>query len=67
MQKDASGRGNTTAKVGLCADCAFSRVIESARGSAFYLCERSRTDPAFPKYPPLPVLRCSGYVPNDGR
>jgi len=47
--------------IGLCADCRFMRVIESDRGSTFYLCERSTTDPRFPKYPRLPVLRCAGY------
>jgi hypothetical protein len=52
--------------VGLCADCRFAQRIESERGSVFYLCERSRTDPAFPKYPRLPVLQCAGYLPlND--
>jgi hypothetical protein len=52
------------ARAGLCADCQHSRRIESSRGSRFYLCELSATDPAFPKYPPLPVLRCSGYTPK---
>jgi hypothetical protein len=47
--------------VGLCADCRFMRRIESDRGSTFYLCERSATDAAFPKYPRLPVLQCPGY------
>lgn len=46
---------------GLCADCQFMRQIQSDRGSVFYFCERSKTDPKFPKYPTLPVLRCSGY------
>jgi len=46
---------------GLCADCANGRRVESARGSVFWLCERSATDPAFAKYPRLPVLRCPGY------
>jgi hypothetical protein len=27
----------------------------------FYLCERSASDPAFPKYPQLPVIECSGH------
>ena len=36
--------------------------IESDRGSIFLFCERSKTDPQFPKYPRLPVLRCAGYV-----
>jgi len=48
-------------KVGLCADCRHARRIESSRGSVFWLCERSKTDPAYKKYPPLPVLRCLGY------
>jgi len=37
------------------------RRVETARGSVFYLCERAAHDPHFPKYPPLPVVRCSGY------
>ena len=47
--------------VGLCATCTHSIVIETDRGSRFYLCERSKTDPRFPKYPPLPVVSCIGY------
>jgi hypothetical protein len=46
---------------GLCADCRFVRRMKSDRGSTFYFCERSASDPAFPKYPRLPVLRCAGY------
>ncbi len=49
--------------VGLCAACAHARVVESRRGSRFWFCERSRTDPAFARYPPLPVLSCRGYEP----
>jgi hypothetical protein len=26
------------------------------------MCERSKTDPRYPKYPRLPVKRCAGYV-----
>ncbi len=48
--------------VGLCSDCLYARKIETARGSTFYLCERSISDPTFPRYPPLPVLQCSGHV-----
>jgi hypothetical protein len=50
-------------RIGLCATCRFMRRMESDRGSIFYLCHLSATDPAFPKYPRLPVLRCSGYRP----
>src|SRR5579872_55408 len=47
---------------GLCADCRFAAVIRSARGSVFYQCRRSFTEPAFAKYPRLPVVSCSGYM-----
>jgi hypothetical protein len=49
---------------GLCATCIHARRIESARGSVFILCARSRDDARFPKYPPLPVLRCIGWQPH---
>lgn len=51
--------------LGLCADCRFRRTITSDRGSHFYQCERSHTDPTFPKYPRLPVLQCKGYGPSS--
>jgi hypothetical protein len=47
---------------GLCASCTNMRLITSDRGSRFYLCELSKTDPRFPKYPRLPVLSCTGYI-----
>jgi hypothetical protein len=50
-----------TGTVGLCATCAFSRVIQNRRGSRFWLCVRSETDPSYPKYPPLPVVACRGF------
>jgi hypothetical protein len=46
---------------GLCATCKNVRRITSDRGSRFYLCELSKTDSRFPKYPRLPVLNCEGY------
>jgi hypothetical protein len=49
---------------GLCGACRHSRVIETARGSVFRLCERSTTDPRFPRYPNLPVLSCLGFEPD---
>jgi hypothetical protein len=50
--------------LGLCANCIHARIISSAKGSQFLLCQLSQTDPHFPKYPRLPVLRCSGYTPK---
>ena len=54
----------TAVPPGLCGSCVHSRLITSGRGSHFRLCERSRSDPAFPRYPRLPVLRCAGYEPK---
>jgi len=47
--------------VGLCAACVHARVIRSDRGSVFYLCQLSMSDPRFPKYPRLPVVACAGF------
>jgi hypothetical protein len=49
---------------GLCDLCRHQRVVRNTRGSTFSLCERSKTDPAFPRYPRLPVVECSGYEPR---
>lgn len=50
---------------GLCADCRYHRIVESGRGSRFWLCERSRFDDRFPRYPRLPVLACAGFRPGS--
>jgi hypothetical protein len=47
------------ARVGLCASCRHVQRV-SAR-STFYLCSRSFVNPAFLKYPPLPVVKCDGF------
>jgi len=54
---------------GLCDTCAHQRVIRNTRGSSFSLCERSRADPAYPRYPRLPVRECAGYErgPDNGQ
>src|SRR5687768_665289 len=46
---------------GLCLDCTNMRRVESSHGSVFVLCELSRNDPRFLKYPRLAVLACEGY------
>ncbi len=60
-----TSESNTSDAAGLCADCEYSKIIRSDRGGAFYQCLRSFTDPAFPKYPRLPVLDCSGYTKSS--
>ena len=51
---------------GLCTTCKHSRTVKGAR-NVFWMCERSRTDPAFPQYPRLPVMQCRGYEPNPSK
>jgi hypothetical protein len=46
---------------GLCGSCRHARIVGNDRGSTFVLCERSTTDPAFPRYPRLPVVTCAGF------
>lgn len=50
---------------GLCERCANVKIVETRKGSRFYLCTLSEVDPRFPKYPGIPVLRCIGYVPAE--
>ncbi len=49
-------------RIGLCRTCVHHRLIQSSKGSTFYLCMLSERDPRFPKYPPLPVVQCDGYL-----
>lgn len=62
METTSHGMTRERRLAGLCADCAHARRVESARGSVFYLCQRAAFDPAFPKYPQLPVSTCAGYA-----
>ena len=47
--------------VGLCLDCQHTRIIENQYRSVFLMCERSKTDTQFAKYPHLPMIACKGY------
>ena len=49
---------------GLCDGCDHQRLVPNTRGSVFSLCERSRSDERFPRYPRLPVLECTGFEPR---
>ena len=57
----AANKTDEETQVGLCLHCRHARIVVSRAESRFYLCKRSRTDPAYPKYPRLPVLQCDGY------
>lgn len=54
-------------EAGLCPNCIHVRIVKSARESVFFLCNLSKTNPAFEKYPRFPVLRCWGYEPAGTR
>lgn len=49
--------------IGLCGSCEHCRAVPGGR-STFFLCGRALTDPAYRKYPVLPVFRCPGYDPR---
>ena len=49
----------------LCETCAWMREVVTPKRSRFLLCQLSTTDPAYPKYPPQPVVRCEGYQEKE--
>lgn len=53
------------ARVGLCVECVFARVIRTER-SAFYQCRRAWQEAGFTKYPALPVRGCRGFARGAG-
>ena len=46
---------------GLCPGCVHVRVVESSTGSRFLMCRLAQEDASFSKYPPQPVVHCSGH------
>jgi hypothetical protein len=45
----------------LCQTCRHVREVVTPKGSRFLLCRLSQSDPAYPRYPPQPVVRCAGH------
>jgi hypothetical protein len=54
-------------RAGLCDSCAHQQVVRNTRGSVFSLCLLSRSDPAYLRYPRLPVLECDGYERREAQ
>lgn len=52
-------------RFGLCDSCVNAKLNPNTRGSVFLFCKLSRKDPLFPKYPRIPVERCSGFKPSE--
>ncbi|HEY1451216.1 MAG TPA: hypothetical protein VGF47_09700 [Solirubrobacteraceae bacterium] len=61
MAEQPSPKPRAGARAGLCDTCAHQQEVRNTRGSVFSLCTRSRVDPAYPRYPRVPVLDCAGY------
>lgn len=51
--------------IGLCASCRHVKVIQSAKGSKFVMCNLAKSDRRLNKYPSLPVIACFGYKQNS--
>jgi hypothetical protein len=49
-----------------CETCRWMREVTTPR-SRFLLCELSKTNPAYGKYPPQPVVRCQGYQQKQAK
>jgi hypothetical protein len=49
----------------LCETCQHMREIITPKMSRFLLCRLSVTDAHYAKYPPQPVVRCEGHIPQS--
>ena len=48
--------------IGLCSDCVHAKRLNTKGGSVIFLCGLSAGNPAFAKFPLLPVTTCAGYL-----
>ena len=67
MTVDQTAVSKRPERAGLCGTCEHQQLVPNTRGSVFSLCERSRQDPEYPRYPSLPVFDCPGYEAAEGR
>ncbi len=65
MARSDNSKSRNTMTPSLCETCAWMREIITPKGSRFLLCQLSKSDPAYPKYPPQPIVRCGGYQRKD--
>ena len=56
-----TGPRDDATRFGLCATCAFGRLFRSGKDATYVTCDLSRTDPAYPRFPSIPVIRCRGF------
>lgn len=62
---DRTALDRVSADPGLCATCVHLHLLASSR-SVFVRCGKADEDPAFPRYPLLPVRSCPGYEEFEG-
>jgi len=60
----AKARDPDETSVGLCAHCRHASAQENTRRRVFWRCLRADHDPAYRRYPPLPVVACAGHEPR---
>lgn len=48
-------------RLGQCLDCRHRKALRSKSGEDLVLCARASAEPAFPKYPRLPMSGCGGF------
>jgi hypothetical protein len=63
MMDDSAKARQGDRREGLCAACRHARRVTTDRGSVFVLCDLSRNDRRFARYPRLPVQQCEGCEP----
>ena len=61
LSEVGSIKESSASESSLCNTCRHVKENRNDRGSVFFYCRKSESDPAFPKYPPLPVRVCPGY------
>lgn len=47
--------------VSLCQQCAHRRDVVTGKGARFLLCTKAMSDQRYEKYPPQPIVRCTGF------
>jgi hypothetical protein len=57
--------GSEAQSPGLCATCRHAQSVRTRRGSVFWRCARAEDDPAYARYPRLPVLACAGHEARE--
>ena len=54
-------RARPSPQIGLCSTCRHARRTANRRGSEFWQCGRAEHEPAYRRYPELPVRACAGH------